>query len=192
MSWSITKEQPWKSLEMVSISKNTMHDLQPRLLVVYYCTTFLHSQVLFIVIRFVISFYFLWQMSMQSSTYIGFADGASRHTQHSASAAWVIYTPMGQVLSSGGACLRPCSNNVAEYNVVIELLWDAILHGVLSLEVHIDLQLVVSQLNGLYHVRDLKLLRRFLRVRLLERQFDNITSIHVPRINNQVADSYAN
>ena len=77
-------------------------------------------------------------MSMESSAYIGFADGASHHTQHSASTAWVIYTPTSQVLSSGGVCLRPSSNNVAEYSVVIELLWDAISHGVLSLEVHLD------------------------------------------------------
>ena len=62
------------------------------------------------------------QMSMESSTYIGFMDGAIHHTQHSSSAAWVIYTPMGQILSSGGVCLRPASNNVAEYTVVIELL----------------------------------------------------------------------
>ena len=87
------------------------------------------------VIGFVISFHFFWQMSMESSTYTGFLDGASRHTQHSASVAWVIYTPMGQVLSSGGVCLRPYSNNVSEYSVVIELLRDAISHGVLSLEV---------------------------------------------------------
>ena len=78
-------------------------------------------------------------MSMESSTYIGFVDGASRHTQHSASLAWVIYTPTNQVLSSRGMCLRPSSNNVAEYSVVIELLWDAISHGFLSLEVHLDL-----------------------------------------------------
>ena len=83
-------------------------------------------------------------MSMESSTFIGFADGASRHTQHSTSVAWVIYTPMGQVLFSGGVCLWPSSNNVAEYNAVIELLQDAILHGVLSLEVRLDLELVVS------------------------------------------------
>ena len=94
-------------------------------------------------------------MSMESSIYIGFVDGASRHTQHSASAAWVIYTPIGQVLSSGGVFLRLCSNNVAEYSAVIELLRDAISHGVLSLEVCLDLQLVVSQLNGLYCIRDL-------------------------------------
>ena len=95
-------------------------------------------------IGFVISFRFLWQTSMEYSTYIGFADGASRHTQHLASAAWVIYTPMGQVLSSGGVCLRPCSNNAAEYSIVIELVQDAILHGVLSLELRLDSELVVS------------------------------------------------
>ena len=90
---------------------------------------------------------------MESSVYIGFTDGASRHTQNSASAAWVIYTPMGQVLSSGGVCLRPYSNNVTEYSVIIELLRDAISHGVLSLEVHLDSQIVVSQLNDLYRIR---------------------------------------
>ena len=129
---------------------------------------------------------------MESSTYIGFADGAIHHTQHLASAAWVIYTPMGQVLSSGGICLRPSSNNVFEYSSIIELLQDAISHGVLSLEVRLDLELVVSQLNGLYHVRDPTLLRILLRVILLEWQFDSITYIHIPRNNNQVADSYAN
>ena len=86
---------------------------------------------------------------MEYSMYIGFTNGASHHTQHSASIAWVIYTPMGQVLSSRGVCLRPSSNNVVEYSAVIELLKDAILHGILSLEVHLDLELVVSQLNGL-------------------------------------------
>ena len=65
-------------------------------------------------------------------------------------------------------------------------------HGVLSLELQIDSELVVSQLNGLYHVRDSTLLGRFLCVRLLEQQFDNIKYIHIPRINNQVVDSYAN
>ena len=90
------------------------------------------------VIRFVISFHFFWQMSMESSTFIGFADGASCHTQHSASAAWVIYTPMGQLLSSGGVCLRPSSNNIAKYSAMIELLCDVISHGIHSLEVHLD------------------------------------------------------
>ena len=105
---------------------------------------------------------------MESLVYIGFFDGARCHTQNSDFPAWVIYTLTGQVLSSGGVCLWPSSNNVVEYSTVIELLCDAILHGVHSLEIHLDSQLVVSQLNGLYHVRDPTLLRRFLCVRLLK------------------------
>ena len=129
---------------------------------------------------------------MESLVYIGFIDGASCHTQNSALAAWVIYTPTGQVLSSRGICLRPSLNNVVEYSAIIELLHGSISHGVLSLEVHLDSLLVVSQLNGLYHIRDQTLLRSSLRVRLLEQQFENITYIHITQNFNQVADSYAN
>ena len=120
-------------------------------------------------------------MSIESSTYIGFTNGARHHTQNSTSTAWVIYTPTGQLLSSGGLCLRPSSNNVAKYSVVIKLLWDVISHGVLSLEVHLDSQLVVSQINDLYRIRDPTLFQIFLRVRLLERQFESITYIHISR-----------
>ena len=105
---------------------------------------------------------------MESLSYIGFAGGASHHTQNSALAVWVIYTPAGQVLSLGGVSLRPSSKNVAKYSAVIELLCDSISYGVHSLEVCLDSQLVVSQLNGLYHVRDPNLLRRFFHVMLLE------------------------
>ena len=77
-------------------------------------------------------------------------------------------------------------------SVVIEILCDSISHGIHSLEVRLDSQLVISQLNGLYRIRDPTLLRRFLHVRLLKRQFENITYIHVPRVFNQVVDSYAN
>jgi ribonuclease HI len=41
-------------------------------------------------------------------------------------------------------------NNVVEYSVIIELLHDAISHGVRSLEVLLDSQLVVCQLNDSY------------------------------------------
>jgi hypothetical protein len=74
-------------------------------------------------------------MSMESSVYLGFVDGASRHTRNLASAAWVIYSPEGLLVSSGGICLGPSMNNVAKYSIVIELLHDAISHGIHTLEV---------------------------------------------------------
>jgi ribonuclease HI len=138
------------------------------------------------------SYFSLWQMSSESEVFVGFADGASRHTRRLASAAWVIFMPQGQLLSSGGICLGDATNNVVEYNAVIEFLRDALSHGISHLRVYLDAQLVVSQLNGVYHVYDPTLHRRFLRVRLLERCFDYITYIHVPRRLNQMTDTLAN
>ena len=82
---------------------------------------------------------------MSSERYIGFVDGVSRHTCNLASAAWVIYSHSRQLVATGGACLGPASNNVAEYRAVIELLWDALSRGITQLR--LDSQLVVSQLN---------------------------------------------
>ena len=93
---------------------------------------------------------------------------------------------------SGGVCLRPSSNNVAEYSVMIELLCDAISNGILSLEFLLESQLVLPKLNGVSYIRDPTLLQRFLWVRLLEQKFEHITCIHIPRIYNHVFDSYAN
>jgi ribonuclease HI len=134
----------------------------------------------------------LWQMSSESEVYFGFVDGASRHTRRLASAAWVIFTPRGQLLSSRGICLGDATNNVVEYSAVIELLHDALSHGISHLRVYLDAQLVVSQLNGVYHVYDPTLHRRFLRVHLLERYFDYITYIHVPRRFNHMTYTLAN
>jgi ribonuclease HI len=91
-------------------------------------------------------------MSSESEVFVGYADGASRHMRRLASAAWVIFTPQGQLLSSGGICLGDTTNNVAEYSAVIELLRDALSLGISRLRVYLDAQLVVSQLNRIYRV----------------------------------------
>jgi ribonuclease HI len=82
-------------------------------------------------------------MSTDSSIYLGFIDGANRHTRNLASVAWVVYSLEVLLVSSSGVCLGPSTNNVVNYTIVIELLRDAISHGILSLEVHLDSQLVV-------------------------------------------------
>jgi hypothetical protein len=82
---------------------------------------------------------FPWLVDVnESSVYLGFTDGSSRHTWNLASAAWVVYSPEGLLVSSGGICLGPSMNNVDEYSIVIEILRDAISHGILSLEVFLD------------------------------------------------------
>jgi ribonuclease HI len=95
-------------------------------------------------------------------------------------------------VSSGGICLGPSMNNVAEYSIIIEHLHNSISHGIHSLEILLDSQLVVCQLNDSYHMCDPTLLRRFLCVHLLERRFDFITYYHIPRSSNHVSTAYAN
>jgi ribonuclease HI len=99
-----------------------------------------------------------WHMSTKSLIYLGFTVDASFHTWNMDSVAWVIYSLKGQLVSSSGVHFEPSTNNVVEYSIVIELLCDVISHGVRSLEVHLDSQLVICQLNGSYLVRDPTLL----------------------------------
>ena len=113
--------------------------------------------------------------------YYGFADGASRHTRNLASSAWVVYSPAGELSISGARCLGSATNNVAEYQAAIGLMTEALSSGITHLIVHLDSQLVVSQLNGIYSIRDPSLLRLFRRVRLLERSFAYIEYRYIPR-----------
>jgi ribonuclease HI len=69
-------------------------------------------------------------MSSESEFYVGFVDGASRHTWRLASTAWVIFTPFRQLMYFGGIFLGEATNNVVEYSIVIELLRDALSHGI--------------------------------------------------------------
>ena len=67
-------------------------------------------------------------------------DGASRHTQNIASAAWVIYHS-GELVSSGRICLGSTTNNIVEYHVVIGLLTEASSLGISQLIINLDSQL---------------------------------------------------
>eukprot|EP00253_Pinus_taeda_P013994 PITA_13994 len=84
------------------------------------------------------------------------------------------------------------TNNVAEYCAVIELLTEAINLGIRALVVNLDSQLVILQLNRHYSVREHHILRLYLRVRLLERNFEFFTYQHIPRQLNTLSDALAN
>ena len=121
-----------------------------------------------------------------------FVDGACRHTLDLASAAWVLYSLAEDLVSSGAVCIGPATNNIAEYEAVINLLTEAASQDVCDLVVLMDSQLVVCHLNQVYTIRNPVLLRIFWRVRLLERSFGTITYRHIPREHNVVVDSLAN
>ena len=109
-----------------------------------------------------------------------------------ASAAWVLYSPAEYLVSSGVVCIGPATNNIAEYEAVIDLLTEAASQNVHDLVVLMESQLVVFHLNHVYTVRNPVLIPLFRRVRLLERSFGTITYSHIPREHNVVVDSLAN
>ena len=130
-------------------------------------------------------------MSTSLQTYIGFADGACRSTRNISSTSWVIYSPSDELVSMHGVSLGQTTNNIAEYSAVIELLSESISFGIQSLIVRLDSELVVLQLNRVYTIRNPVLLQLFLRVCLLEREFDYIEYQHIPRHLNTLADAVA-
>ena len=111
---------------------------------------------------------------MQMAFY-GFTDGACHHTLNLTSAAWVLYSPAEDLVSSGAVCIGPATNNIVEYEEVIGILTEVASHDVHDIVVLMDSQLVVSHLNHIYTIRNPVLLRLFQRVRLLERSFETIT-----------------
>jgi ribonuclease HI len=99
--------------------------------------------------------------------FVRFADGASQHTRNIASAAWVIYQ-FDEVVSSGGICLGPATNNMEEYHSIIGILTQSSSLGISRIIVNLDSQLMVYQLNRIYAIRNPILLHLHLQVHRLE------------------------
>ena len=132
------------------------------------------------------------QMSNLSESFVGYTDRASHSTWNLSSTAWAIFDPSDKLASFRGVCIGWSTNNIAEYSALIELLFDAIAHGIHWLVVRWDSQLIILQLTNIYSVWNTAIYRMFLRVRILERQFDSIQYQHISRILNTLIDSLAN
>ena len=93
-----------------------------------------------------------FQTSMSSLPYIGFTDGTSCSTQNLSFVALVIYTPTNALISLHGVFLGRATNNIVEYNVVIELLTDVVSLGICHLIVRLNSQIVVLHLSNIYSI----------------------------------------
>ena len=131
-------------------------------------------------------------MDLTLCQYIGFADKASRWSPNLTSAAWVIYSPLHDLIHIDGICVGTTTNNQEEYDGFNGLLAIALQLGIHHLDVFLDSQLLVSQLNNYYRVCDPYLFRKFLRTKQMVRAFESITFTHVPINLNSVADQMDN
>ena len=84
------------------------------------------------------------------------------------------------------------TNNVAEYSGLIAALRWAASHGISTLHVLADSELLVKQMRGEYRVKSPGLRPLFEQAHALARQIGDVTFEHVRRERNKDADRLAN
>ncbi len=120
-----------------------------------------------------------------------YIDGASRGNPGDAGCGVVVYG-VEKVPMRFSKYLGHATNNVAEYNALIFALEKLIELDIKKVKILSDSQLLVSQVNGDYAVKDTNLKKLF-RVYLgLMVKFDSIIVKHIPRELNREADKLAN
>ncbi len=99
---------------------------------------------------------------------------------------------------SYGEAIGSTTNNIAEYKAVIFGLKKAksLLGGKKSeeaeVEVRADSELIVSQLNGKYKIKEESLKPLFIDVWNLKQDFKSVSFTHIPREKNREADKLVN
>jgi len=107
----------------------------------------------------------------------------------------IIVRKDGEILTKYSAKIgENATNNVAEYTALIKALELASKYTKNELTCFLDSELVVKQLLGEYRVRNLELLRLFLKVQKLQENFKKIRYLHVSRWNRfqRIADELLN
>jgi ribonuclease HI len=121
-----------------------------------------------------------------------YTDGGARGNPGPAAAAGVIMVNEGKIVEELSEFLGTATNNVAEYRALAMTLRRAKELGFERVTVHMDSELIVRQLNGLYRVKDPKMLELYSEVRRLLREFSDWKAVHVPRSENKHADELVN
>ncbi|MDO8503732.1 MAG: ribonuclease HI family protein [bacterium] len=134
-----------------------------------------------------------------------YCDGGSRGNPGPGASAFVVYDKKGALLGKGGKNLGRTTNNVAEYNAVIEALSWVFKNAKTETEKNkfasrgpevrffLDSQLVVNQLTGKFRIKNKDLINLAAKIKTAERNFSGrIEYFFIPRSKNKVADMLVN
>ena len=121
-----------------------------------------------------------------------YCDGGSRGNPGHAGFGYVVRRD-GKVIKEGYGYIGIATNNVAEYTAVIEALsWLEKHFPKVDLVINLDSKLAVSQLTGIYKVKDSKIRDLVFSIRMLANSFGKIIFRHIPRELNREADKLVN
>ncbi len=122
-----------------------------------------------------------------------FTDGGSRGNPGQAAIGCILEDPIrGEIIREHSECIGIETNNVAEYQALIEGLKIAERYHPNRLICHLDSELVVKQLNGEYRVKMAALQPYVQEIKELAGSFPEIVFMHIPRTDNYRADALVN
>ena len=121
-----------------------------------------------------------------------FTDGGSRGNPGPAAFAYVLEAEDGTVLAAHGETIGVATNNVAEYSGLVAGLAKAVELAMPEVEVISDSELLVKQMRGEYKIKNEALRDLSLQAARHARQLDKVEYRHVPRAQNELADSLVN
>lgn len=127
-----------------------------------------------------------------------FVDGGARGNPGPAAVGFVVKSPSGKILEKRGKFIGETTNNLAEYEAVIEALrWagkkSQIANHQSQLTIYLDSRLVANQLNGLFKVKNSDLRNKIVLVRQLEKEVGGqVTYRAITRNQNRLADAMVN
>lgn len=121
-----------------------------------------------------------------------YSDGGSRNNPGHAAWGFVVLED-GKIIHKEGGYMGIATNNIAEYTGLISALtWLETNKKDETIDFFLDSNLIVSQLNGLFKVKNAAIRELVLKVRGLEPSFKKISYTHIPREKNAVADALVN
>ena len=120
------------------------------------------------------------------------ADGGSRGNPGPGALGYVLCDASGAEVEARGEFLGTCTNNVAEYRALLAGLESASRHGVRSLVVRMDSELVVRQMLGQYKVKNEGLKPLYAAARTAVAKLGSVRFESVPRDDNGRADALVN
>jgi len=119
-------------------------------------------------------------------------DGGARGNPGPGAIGVVVLDEKKKVIKEIGKYIGKSTNNEAEYKAVIEGLKAAKDLKGSEVVFYIDSLLVVSQLNGKFKVKEPRMKTFFNEAKMIEKIFESVKYIHVPRERNYIADKIVN
>jgi ribonuclease HI len=121
-----------------------------------------------------------------------YTDGASKGNPGPAAIGAVIKDAEDRIIGTISQYIGVTTNNQAEYQALIAATEKAISLGAREIVIYSDSELMVSQINGHYRVKNSGLLPLFRKVGALRGTLDSFFISYVPREHNAEADRLAN